>query len=368
MPIGLVVIQWDPRGGMEILTKYPEDVELSDKSLMQIFTTHEYTGESGVVNLTVGTINISSYYTGSDLNLYILLLLDLDDNPDIYESGLIEISMQIMANLKNDAYIKFIPSLFHRISIYPELTPEQILAMSYQDEITKVIINRLREEGVISKSELMVWLKDLFKDVSIDLDLIISELVKKEIVKEASVKGMPSELLFMINDLFICRIPPIKLFKNPIEYGLPEEFAKDYKIELIKFFKEYSPNNEDNKKLIDLIIDPQVNVTLKLLRQAIVTHNDLEKLKKKGVEDIDSVLKKLWDLKMIHVFKKDSGIEYYSLLNDLLIKKDFPRYQLGIIKNEYNRKFKPDKVLREYLSILRSTYLEKSRKSKKSKK
>ncbi|MHA1302002.1 MAG: hypothetical protein ACTSO9_21510 [Candidatus Helarchaeota archaeon] len=356
MPVGLVVMRWDERVGTEILSKYPEEIQISDKTLMQVYSTHEYSGESGMISLMVGSLNIASYYTGPEKGYYILLLLNLDDDPDAYEGGLADVSRIILQNLDEDAFIPMIPSLFQRLSVYPTLNDEQRLAITYQDEIKRMIVNRLREEGVVSKSELMVWLKDKYKQGFVDLEGVLIELIKREIIKEASVKGMPSELIFLTNDILMLRVPPVDLLKNPSERGLPEDLADDYKAECRKFFQNYRPSEEDNLRIIDNIINPQVYETLRLLRTAIVTRNDLEKLKKKGVDDIDAVLKELWDSRMIQVFQDDRGNEYYGLLTDFHLALFFPKYLLNVIKKEYEQKSKADQVLIEYLNVLEDTY------------
>ena len=105
---------------------------------------------------------------GPEKGYYILLLLNLEDDPDAYEGGLSEAARIILQNLEDDAYVQFVPSLFRRLTVYPTLNEEQRLAMTYQDEIKRMIINRLREEGAVSKSELMVWLKDKYKQGFVD--------------------------------------------------------------------------------------------------------------------------------------------------------------------------------------------------------
>ena len=357
MPVGLVVMKWDERVGTEILAKYPEEITVSDKTLMQVYSTHEYSGESGMISLMVGSLNIASYYTGPEKGYYILLLLNLDDDPDAYEGGLVDAARIILQNLEDDAYLSMIPSLFQRLSVYPTLSDEQRLAITYQDEIKRMIIERLRDEGVVSKSELMVWLKDKYKQGFVDLEGILIELIKREIIKEASVKGMPSELIFLTNDILMLRVPPVQLLEDPSDKGLPAILVEDYRTEVKKFFQNYKPSEQDNLRMIDTIINPQVYETLRLLRTAIVTRNDLEKLKKKGVEDIDDVLKTLWDAQMIQVFQDEKNNEYYALLSDFHISLIFPKYLLRVIKEEYEKKSKADQVLIEYLDVLESTYL-----------
>ena len=351
-------MKWDERVGTEILAKHPEEIVITDKTLMQVYSTHEYSGELGMISLMVGSLNIASYYTGPDKGYYILLLLNIDDDPDTYEGGLIDASRTILQSLEDDSYKELVPTLFRRLSVYPSLNAEQLLAITYQDEVKRLIINRLRDEGVVSKSELMIWLKDKYREGFIDLDGVIIELVKRSIIKEASVKGMPSELIFLINDLLIMRIPAIHLFKAPSDRGLPEDLSNDYVTESKKFFQNYVPNEDENLKILDIIADPQAYEVLRLLRTAIVTKNDLEKLKKKGVDDIDEVLKILWENQMILVFRDERNNEYYALLSDFHISLVFPKYLLNIIKLEYDKKSKADQVLIEYLNVLENKYLD----------
>ncbi|MBD3211046.1 MAG: hypothetical protein GF311_00430 [Candidatus Lokiarchaeota archaeon] len=356
MPVGLVLMRWNERVGTEILSKYPDEIAITDKTLMQVYSTHEYSGEAGMISLMVGSLNIASYYTGPDSGYYILLLLNVDEDPDSYEGGLADVARTILQNLEDEAYKDMIPSLFQRISVYPTLNDEQRLAITYEDEIKRMIINRLRDEGVVSKSELSVWLKDKYKQGFVDLDGVLIELVKREVIKEASVKGMPSELIFLTNDMIMLRRPPVKLLKDPSDRGLPAPLSDDYKTEVKKFFANYKPTEDDNLGIIELFINPQTYETLRLLRTSIVTKNDLEKLKKKGVDDLDEVLKLLWNNNMIQVFQDKQNNEYYALLSDFAIKRIFPKYLLNIIKEQYEKKSKATEVLVEYLNVLESTF------------
>jgi hypothetical protein len=219
-----------------------------------------------------------------------------------------------------------------------------------------MIIERLRDEGVVSKSELIIWLKDQYRHGFVDIDALLVDLIKIDIIKESSVKGMPSELIFLINDIFITRRPPVALLKNPAEKGLPENLSDDYKNAVRNYFQTYRPTEEDNLKLIEILIDPQIYETIRLLRTAIATKNVLAKLKKKGVEDVDSVLKTLWESQLIQVFQGAKGIEYYGLLSDFYINTIFPKYILGTIIKEYEVKSKADRVLVEYLNVLEDAY------------
>ena len=120
--------------------------------------------------------------------------------------------------------------------------------------------------------------------------------------------------------------------------------------------------------IIEVFNDPQVYETLRLLRTAIVTKNDLEKLKKKGVDDIEDVLKKLWGLQLVHVFRDEQNVEYYGLIGDFHIDLMFPKYQFQVIKSEYEQKSKANKVLIEYVKVLQDAYHNRKAAEKKAKK
>lgn len=365
MALGLVIMRWDERTGAEIVAKYPEEVELQDKTMMQIYSTHEYTGEAGMISMTVGSINIASYYTGSETNIYVILLLTLDEDADSYEDGMADISRIVISNLDNPNLISLIPNYFQRLSVYPTLKPEQRLMMLYLDDAKRAIFNRMQKEGSIMKSEISVWLKDQFRGGFVEVDDTINALIKESLVKSVSVKGMPSEVVFLINDLIISRIPPIQILREAGSRGLPASLVEAYKLEVINYFKEYKPTEEDNRAVMETLLDPQVWETMVLLRQAVVTRNDVEKLRKKGVDDPDKVLKRLWEQKMIQVIRDDTGTEYYGLLSDFLMDKFYPEYMINIIRENSIDKTRNELLLMEYLDILQDQYAQLNQTKKK---
>ena len=356
MPIGLVVMRWNERVGTELLNKYPEEMEITDKTLMQIYSTHEYSGESGLVSLMIGSLNIASYYTGPENEYYVILLLNIDEDPDSYEEGLIDVSRIIIQNLDGDAYFKMIPSIFQRLSVYPTLNIEQKLAFTYYDKVKRMIINRLREDGAVSKSEITIWLKDQYKQGFLNINADIMELIKRDIIKQVSVKGVPSELIFLINDIVCMRVPPVKLVKDPLDRGLPSRLVENYKTEVKKFFLDYNPTEADNLRVLDVLTNPQAYETLRLLRTAIVTRNDLEKLRKKGIDDLDNILKMLWETQIVQIFRDENENEYYALLSDFYLDLIFPKYLMNVIKMNYIKKSKAEPVLIENLTILEYSY------------
>src|SRR5271157_971491 len=366
MPVGMIIMRWNERVGAEVVGKYPDEVQVSEKTLMQVYSTHEYSGEPGMVSLMIGAINVVTYYTGTEKSYYLVLLLNADEDPDAYEDGMADVARIIMANLDGSMYKTLLPSLFQRLSVYPSLRPEQKLAMVYLDETKRKVIQRLQEEGSVSKSELGIWLKDLYQSGFVDIESIAAALVKENITKGASVKGVPSEVIFLVNDYMVTRRPPVVLFNECTSRGLPAQLRDGYQNEIKSFFAQYEMTEEDNLAILELLVNPEVYEALTLMREAIVTRDDLEKLKKKGVEDVDSVLKVLWDTKMIAVLRDPQGNEYYGLKSDILAQKFFPDYMVNVVRRNYKEKTKADVVLLEHLNILEEAYKGKKESKKRS--
>ena len=119
MPKGLIVMKYNERSGIDIKASFPqEELDISNRTLMNIFSLHEFSKQAGIVSLAVGDINIVTYYTGVDLDYFIILILNVLENPDDYEEDLQEISQTILKNLEKDKYIKMLPSLYKQISEY----------------------------------------------------------------------------------------------------------------------------------------------------------------------------------------------------------------------------------------------------------
>jgi len=229
-----------------------------------------------------------------------------------------------------------------------------------------MILQRLREDVVVPKSEFSIWLKDQRKDGFVEIDSTLNDFVKQGLIKMLSVQGYASDVLCLVQDLMMLRVPPVELIKDPVEHHLPESLKNAYVQEVRTFFESYRPDMNDNLKIIaDVFLESQPYEILKLMREAIVTKNDLMKLAKKGVTDLDTALKALWQNKLIAVFKDDKNVEYYCLLGDPQITKFYPRYLLDIIRDQYRKKAQNSKALVGALDTLKTEYIDlKTKKSK----
>jgi hypothetical protein len=102
MTFGLLALKWNERSGIEIVSKYPEDVDskLSKRDLFQIYNMHQYNqGKEGMVSLTLNSINFISYYSGEDSGYYIVLVLNILENPEDFEEILEELAHEVIERM-----------------------------------------------------------------------------------------------------------------------------------------------------------------------------------------------------------------------------------------------------------------------------
>ncbi|MHA1695580.1 MAG: hypothetical protein ACTSWR_12350 [Candidatus Helarchaeota archaeon] len=353
--IGFFIFTWDSRTGTVLKSKFPTDINLYSDILMKIYQAHAYEEGGGFISLTIGALNVASYLI-EDEKYYFSLLLSIDEDPDTYEDALIDAAKAVMNDLYEDRYVALLPSIFQRISIYPKLEYEQKLAMIYLDLEKRYILDRLVDDGSSTVTELLGWLKDKTNKKFIDIDSILSSLVKLGLVKVVSVKGLTSDSVFLIGDIFITRIPATSSIVQIRRYNLPEKIVNDYLDETRSFFAKYVPSIEDNEIICKAIVNPDVFKILKVLRMTPMTARGIEKMKRK-VEDLNEAIKILWNSGLIRILKDKQGNEYYFLKSDIRIEKFFPSYLIDTIRKSYNNQTIANHVLIEHLNILKEEYL-----------
>jgi hypothetical protein len=120
MPDCLIVMKYSQRKGVDIRAQYPKGkLKITKDTLMHIFNMHAFE-EPGIASLSIDRINISTYYAGSKTDYFIILVLNLLENPDDFEEVLTEISLKIVDNLEENKYIEMLPELFKKLSEFPK--------------------------------------------------------------------------------------------------------------------------------------------------------------------------------------------------------------------------------------------------------
>jgi hypothetical protein len=352
---GLIIFRFDDKAGMKRLTAYPEDIDIDDKATMQIYTTHAFEGERGFLTITIGDLNIASYFTGLETNYYICLLLSIDEDPEAYEDVLTDSVRTIMNNLEYRRYIEMLPEIFKNIVNWPLMDIDQHLALAFLDPIKKMILDRLIEDGSATKSELLTWLKDRLARDNIDIDGILHSMIKVGLVVESTLKEMPSSVIFLVGDIFVTRVPPINIVKKAKLNQFGGTMDTDYLTDVSGFFEGYSPTPEDQETILNVLVDMDAYKIIKNLRSEGMNMDDMA-LMRSEVENLDNTLKLIWDNRIINVLRNKKGEEWYFLRTDIAIRLVFPEYLINLILESYNDGTKADAILIEHLNILRDTF------------
>ena len=358
MLYGIGVLRWDKKYGMRIEASFPESLEITDQMMKQIYTNHEFEEEAGFLALSIQELNIATYYTGPETEYYIVAVLSIDEIPEDYEDIISDTVRLIMAKAKGKRYVADLPLYYNQVSSFPKMNEEQKLALILLDPVKKMIIDRLIEDGTVSKSELSAWLKDRFGSEYIDIDAIINSLLRNKILREETLEMMTSSSIFLIGDVFVTRLPP----KNSIAMvkamsSLEPKIVKNYLDDVQTFFEKYSPNPEDQEEILKIITDMDAFELINRLRRApIGSKSKIYSKIYNQVSNFNDLLTRLWETQVITVLKNKRGEEYLFLKSDISVQYIFPEYLIDKIRHLYYDGAKADEILIEHLRILKDRY------------
>lgn len=355
MPIGLVVFSWNKRIGAEVSIRYPEDFQVSNETLMRIFSTHAFEESGGFLSIMIGELNIASYYSGPEIGTYISLFLSLEDDPDSYEDAILDATSIILSHRNLEQLRPIIPKIYAQMVISPNFTDEQKIAAILSDRAKRIILDNLEKDGSSTKGELINLLKDTMQLEHFDINTALNSLIKLGLTILSSVKELPTEGIFLIGNTFVTRIPPAMTLRRLKQLELSSETENHYLSKMKAYFEQYKPNPTDNEHILEIIIDPDTYTILNLLRLAPVTKQSLNKVENQ-VRDMNLALKKLLDTDLLLIIKNKKDEEYYLLISDIRVQKYFPEYILNTIRLNYNQKTKPSQTLIEHLKLLRESY------------
>lgn len=353
----MAVMKWDKKYGMRIEAQYPESLEVEDVTTKQIYTNHEFEDEPGFLAISIGDLNLASYYTGPDSEYYVCILLSIDEHPEKYEDILSDTVRQIMSNVKGRRYKAQLPVFFKNITNYPRMSTEQKLALMLLDPIKKMVIDRLIEDGNVSKTELAAWIKDRFAFEYLDIDSIVNSMLRNRVLREVTLEEMTSSIIFLISDIFACRVPPKKALDAAKKSKIEPSTLSNYLDHVRLFFEKYSPSPEDLDEILAILTDMNCFQVIDMLRKGPVTSNTMqyEKLNK-DVENLSDVLKYLYENQIISVQQSKKNEETLFLLSNIAVRMVFPEYLIDQIRQSYYDGSKTDSVLLEHLRILQDIY------------
>jgi hypothetical protein len=358
MPIGLIVWTWDERSGPDIIDRYPKDVQLTGKTMIQLYTQHLYSQTADTISLFISSINVISIWTGNTYNYFLTCVLAADENGDDYIDYLPNCLYALLPYLTENKNPDIMGLLFNQIIEYPSTSPEQRLGYLYQIDGVRLILNNLLEEGSYHKDELKIWLDDQLSIKVFNYEMILEKLSQDGFIKVESVKNVEGEYLFLLKYFIIFRTPPQNFIQHLSE-------IKDSELTLFiinnvkEFFVSYQPTEQDNLNVINLLMKNDYYQVFQMLRsKAFLSDTDLKKIKFHPEISYYDIMKDLEKMNLITSITNKDGKLFYILKSDMVIDIGFPEFLLNLLFSLSKEEKRNKKIVLEHLRLLSDSYSE----------
>jgi len=236
------------------------------------------------------------------------------------------------------------------------LGKEQILAKIYSTELDSAILNLLRERAR-NKIEIQKALESkLMKCTLSDLNEVIDLLVQTELVQLEWFEGNFDVHLFLISDFAIMRTPAFKIIEEAEKHLPTPDVAKQYLETAGDFFGGYKPNQEDNLVMAKLLRDPDIYVTLSLIRGRIYPLKKFPKGMGESNVDMRSIIDKMAKGGIVKIFTDETKEEWVMLLTDIRVPQFYPEYMMENIRRDSEEKVLTPVLAAKHLDLLEIHY------------
>ena len=347
LPIGLIVVKWDNKIGTVLEARYPDDVVVSPDLTMKIYGAHVLgeVREAGFISMKIDSLNIASYFAGIEINYYVALLLKPTEDATAFEDALIEVASKIFENLEEKKYVEKLPEFYKFLEKYPVLTKDQKIASVLLDPIKSFVFRMLLEHGCVSKDQLQEEITKNLGVKTFDINAVLSSMIKSGLVVSEWVEGVPSEVVFLVRDFEVVRVPPTVK-------GTPMEVKNTIR----DLFSRYKQSPKDVAILAKAITDPEIYEIIKVLK----THGGMstsEISEKTGIQE-DKILNYIGWLRRNN-FVVEIGeklVSKFYLISEPMVITFYPEYQIKSVIEKYNEGILPAKQVIRYLLFLKEAY------------
>jgi len=362
MPRGMIIIRWDDKFGAILEHKYPDNLEITQEQVMRIFTTHALgDAKPGFLSMKIEDLNVASYYTGVSVstNQYcISLILDSEEDADIYEEILSEVASDLLRKIDDPNFSQILIKEYEKISKLTKIEIEQRYAMIFSDNLRLLVLNKLTEEP-ITRTELLNYIEEQSNLPMLDFDILIAPLIKTGLVKSAFVEGIPDECYFLVRDIIAVRGPVENLLNAAKAGELPGGISSKYLNLVESFFKNYTPSIEDSSNISKLIINYDYYSLLKLLREKPVKHDELKEVLSLDNGELNKILDDFKKNNLIEFISDSEGKTWVILISDIKFITFFPEYLIDVIRSKWNEGNIDQSLAIKHLNLLNEEYLGK---------
>ncbi len=349
MAHGFIVTEWTEDQGLIVKLSYPENLNVDLDDMMRIFYAH-ITGAGAAGNVLVrlekARSNVSSYFTGldSDMPVMINLMLDLGEDPEMFgetvlneiNEGILKYLKELITNVSENYEIVKKIRLYMKNSLIlmdrlKNLSKEQRLAQIYSSEKARAILEALQQKP-LSRRDLQGIIEEKLNKIVPNVEFILDPFIKTGLITQDWVEGSTDISLFLLNDFTIFRKPVHKLIEDARK-GIPTpEIGNIYLNEVKEFFTEYKPDHEDNLKIAQILMNPDNYDYITLLRERAYPLNKIPKAPGQNIDEIGNFLKTLESNRIIKLIKDTKESIWVFLLTDIAIHTFYPEYLIEKIR------------------------------------
>jgi len=374
MPHGFVITEWTEDQGLIVKLSYPENLEIDLDDMMRIFYAH-ITGAGAAGNVLVrlekARSNVSSYFTGmeSDMPIMINLMLELGEDPEMFgeavlkeiNEDLIKYLSQMSTNISQSYEIVKTLKLYLRNTLIlldrlKNLSKEQRLAQIYTSEKARTILEALQERS-LSRRELQGIIEEKLQKIIPNIEYVLDPFIKTGLLMQDWVEVDTDITLFLLTDFTIFRSPVSKLIEDAKKKIPTPEVASKYLEEVTQFFLNYKTTFEDNLKIARTLMNPDNYDYITLFRERGYPINKIPKGPGESLNQIGSLLKGMEDDQILKVIKdSNDGTLWVFLLTDIVVQTFYPEYLIEKIRKDRMEGKLNKNVAIKHLEFLEAAY------------
>ena len=373
MPEGLAVLKWDDELGPVVTSKTPKGLKigLDPTTSMRVYgiATLGETEEAqkpGFSSLSFDKFKLAVYYGGLNMHLkglpsMVFLVLDSDEDPDVYKDALPEIATQIFLNADSKKYIKMVPKLYEQIARYTMMTPEQRQASILNDPIRRAILRTLMRDGTLQATDLE---QIIFEEVGkkIDVDLILRPLVKMGIVATGWIEGLSSEVIYLTRAIFVLRRISQDTIRAVKSGSLPPEVVDGFLDSTKRYHRDYIAKLRRNltdtiwteaEELSKHLLDFEAYDILQILREGPKQTEHLPSLLNTTKANLRKKMKSMEKAGILVRVNDEDGKEHALLKSSPEVVTVYPEWLIQRTVDLYNQEEIQSRQAGHYLEILK---------------
>lgn len=236
------------------------------------------------------------------------------------------------------------------------LGKDQILAKIFSTELDYNILKLLRERAR-NRTEIVKILESKIPNAPMkDINESIVLFVQTELVQMEWFEGNFDVHLFLISDFGIFRTPAFKIIEEAEKHLPTPTVADQYLEKVAEFFDSYKPNYEDNLFVAQNLRDPDIFVTLTLLRERIYPLKKFPKGMGESKVDMKSIIDRMEKAGIVTIIRDETKEDWVMLLTDIRLPQFYPEYMLENIRRDAEEKKVTPQLAAKHLDLLEVHY------------